>query len=779
MNRMKNLLIKVLSLGIGLAAGIVLIAKVCFELSYDTAYPGVEQLYRIRCGIERASGDSADYEQVSGAVAPGFKAEVPGVVEATRTTVLFDSNCFVDEQGNRIEGTMRLADSCFFRVFERPVLAGDPARALAKWSTAAVSRSFAEKLGGVEEAIGQTVWNEDLEQLKITIEAVYEDFPPNGSFDYDLLLSMETYSRSSTENWVGNDRYIGYVKLAPGVDPHTLDEAIHKMQAAHQPFDAFAENGLQLWYYLEPFDRMHTSDPQVHTMIVLLSVVAFLLIFISLLNYVLIVISSMVKRSREMGVRKCYGAGRTDIYRLLIREAVCHLGLALLLATAMIFAARGVIANLLGVDFAMLLIPQSVCAICVVVLLVLAVSIVVPAQLYLRVPVHAALKNFTDHSRRWKIALLGVQVLINVFLVVMMLVIAAQYRFLLNDDPGYDYRNLYFVVDSGYNQADAANRERLRNALLQLPEVEGVEAASGLPFEGSSGDNILDADGRELFNVADNYEATAGFYDLLRIPFVEGRAPQTHTECAVDETFVAKMNEFADWSDGAVGKTIRITGHGGRVEFTVAGVYRNILTGNRLATDARPGIRFYGELQDSISFLPNLLFRVTRSDGDLMRRLNEAVAGAADGKSIEVFSYADRLRADYDDNRKMRNTIFVGSLLALLIALLGLLGFLRDETQRRSKEIAIRKINGASVRDILGLLARDMLRLSLAMAVGGCAAAAWTAHRWLAQFAVRVPVSFGYFVLATAAVLAVVGCVVVLNCWRIATANPVKSLKNE
>ena len=778
MNRMKDLTIKVLSLGIGLAVGIVLIAKVCFECSYDTAYPDVEQLYRIRCGIERASGDSVDYEQVSGAVAPGFKAEVPGVVEATRTTMLFDSNCFVDEQGNRIEGTMRLADSCFFRVFERPVLAGDPAKALAKWGTAAVSRSFAEKLGGVEEAIGQTVWNEDLEQLKITIEAVYEDFPPNGSFDYDLLLSMETYSKSSTENWLGNDRYIGYVKLAPGVDPHTLGDAIRRMQEAHQPLAEIEESGSRLWYYLEPFDRMHTSDPQVRTTIILLSIVALLLLTISLLNYILIVISSMVKRSREMGVRKCYGAGRADIYLLLIREAAGHLLLSLLLAALLIFAGQSLIVNLLGVEFTTLLVPQSFAAIAAVIVLVLLVSIVVPAQLYLRVPVYAALKNFTDQSRRWKIGLLGVQVFINVFLVVMLFVISAQYRLMLSDDPGYAYDKLLYIADYSLNEESFSRRGRMHNALLQLPEVVGVEAAYGLPLDGSSGDNIYDGEGRELFNVADNYEVTAGFYDLLDIPFVEGRAPRNPAECAVDTHFVTKMNEFADWSDGAVGKTIRISGHN-RSEFTVTGVYRPILTGDRLNTDLRPGVRFYGDLQDSTSYLPYLLIRTTHVDPVLVQRLSEVATSVADGKNIEVRAYAESLRAAYDGSRKMRNTIFLGVIFALLIALLGLIGFVRDETLRRSKEMAIRKINGATVRDILRLFARDVLRLSAVMAAAACAVAAWAADRWLEQFAVKVALSPLYFLVAVLLVLAVVTAVVLLNCWQLAQSNPVRSLKNE
>ena len=219
----RDVLMKVLSLGIGLAVGIVLIAKVCFELSYDKSYPEVENIYRIRTKYTH-QGELHDYYNVSGAVPFGFKSEVPGVEEGTRTTSLFSNENYVLEDGSIVAAKLILADSCFFNIFDRPALAGDLGQALAKSYTAVVSRSFAEKMGGVAQCIGKTLFNEDAKDLKFTVEGVYEDFPENGTFDYDILLSMESFSKQSTENWMGNDRYQGYVKLGYGVDPHSLDD---------------------------------------------------------------------------------------------------------------------------------------------------------------------------------------------------------------------------------------------------------------------------------------------------------------------------------------------------------------------------------------------------------------------------------------------------------------------------------------------------------------------------------------------------------------------------
>ena len=785
MKHKNDIVIKVLSLGVGLAVGIVLIAKVFFELSYDSFYKDIDRVYTIRTWYSH-QGDENDYGQVSGAVAVGFMEEVPGVEAGTRTTYVFNGDTYLDEDGNKIKATLVCADTCFFKVFDRPILAGNPVKILGKWGGVMVSRSFAEKLGGVQEAIGKQVCNEDMPGLKLPIEGVFEDFPKNGSLDYDILLSMETYGKQSTDNWLGNDRYKGYVKLMPGVDPNTLTDAIRKMQEAHQPLAQIEAQGTSLKYFLKPFSTLHTSDPEVKTQVILLSIVAALLILISLLNYILIVISSMVKRSKEVGVRKCYGAEGKHIYGMLTKEALLHIILSLVLAAVIIFAGRSIVENLLGVPFQTLLVPQSIMAVAAVLVFVLIISIVVPAELYQRIPVDAALKNYTENSRNWKLGLLGIQVLINVFLVVMMLIIGRQYQKVSHADTGYDYKNLYyFDMFDGDRQA----LSRAFHTLQGLPEVRGVAASYGLPYQGSSGDNVsLPDDDRELFNIADQYECSSDFYDLMGIEFLEGRAPRDSSEIVVDEKFVAKMAEFTDWSDGAVGKQVYITGHdrsrdSERSYFTISGVYKSYLIGNLTGVDTRPSALFYGEIGSMSSWMPHVLFKIPGQAGndgsESLAKIKEALESVLEGREINIVSYEEQMRAAYDDSKKMRNTMAIGAVFSLLIALLGLIGFIRDESLRRSKEMAVRKINGATTRDILGVFATEILKLSAVMAVIACVAAFFVARRWLEQFAEKVSLNPLYFIGGAALVLLIVLAVVVLNCLKIARANPVESLKNE
>ena len=778
MKRKNDILIKVLSLGVGLAVGIVLIAKVFFELSYDSFYKDIDRVYTINTWYSH-QGEEKDYGQVSGAVAVGFMDEVPGVEAGTRTTFVFNGDTYLDEDGNKLSGTLVCADTCFFKVFDRPILAGDPVKVLGKWGSVLVNRSFAEKMGGVQECIGKQICNADMDGLKLTIEGVFEDFPKNGSLDYDILLSMDTYGKNSTDNWLGNDRYKGYVKLMPGVDPNTLTDAIRKMQEAHQPLERIEAQGTSLRYFLKPFSSLHTSDPDVRSQVILLSIVAALLIIISLLNYILIVISSMVKRSKEVGVRKCYGAEGKHIYGMLTKEALLHIVLSLVLAAAIIFAGRSIVENLLGVPFQTLLVPQSIVAIAALILFVLVISIVVPAELYQRIPVYAALKNYTENSRNWKLGLLGVQVLINVFLVVMMLIIGRQYQKVSNADTGYDYKNLYyFDMFDGDRQA----LTRAHQTLQSLPEVTGVAASYNLPYQGSSGDNVyLPNDDRELFNIADQYECSPDFYDLMGIQFLEGRAPRDSSEIAVDEKFVTKMAEFTDWSDGAVGKQVFITGHdrsrdSERSYFTISGVYKSYIIGNLTGVDPRPSALFYGEIGSMSSWMPHTFFKVRP---EALQKVRQALEQALEGREINILSYEEQMRAAYADSKKMRNTMAIGAVFSLLIALLGLIGFIRDESLRRSKEMAVRKINGATTRDILGVFAVDILKLSGVMAVIACIGAFFVARKWLEQFAEKVSLNPLYFIGGALLVLLIVLGVVVLNCLKIARANPVESLKNE
>ena len=796
MNRFKDTLIKILSLGIGLAIGIVLIAKVCFELSYDSFYKDVDRIYLIKA--EWVMGDQHnDGDRISGAVAPGFKAEVPGVEEATRIVLGSRIINYVDEEGNIVyKGKAVIADTSFFKVFSQPILAGDIVKALNNKESLAISRSFAEKLGGINESIGKLISQEN-NDTKYVVEAVFEDLPANGSFSFGVMFSLNIYQKESTENWVFNDMYTGYVKLQKGIDPHSLDEAIHKMQATHQDLEKLkTEEGYQVRYHLVPFNKLHTSDPEVRNTVIVLSIVAFLLIFISLMNYILIALSSMVKRSKEIGIRKCFGAGGREIYRMLIKEAAIHLGLSLVLAALLILAGSNLITNLLGVSMTTMLIASSIRTIIGVIILIFVISVIVPGLLYTRVPVWQAIRNFSMNMRHWKLFLLSLQVAVNVFIVSMLLVVTGQYEFLANEDLGYNYKNLYYI-----DARTVKTRDLMVNKLNSLPEVEGVEACAILPYQFAEGNVVMKfPEMSTMILLADGYCVTDGFYDLMEIPFIAGSYPADSSQVAVSESLIEKMMEHEDWSDGAVGKQLYISDHsffrvGNSVHIeplTVSGVYRSIRVGSALDPNLKPSCYFHGDLYSGTNFdgvyfgktsmhpMRYLLVKVNHANKATREKILDAIKEfAPDGEEMEVKSYAEEVRAQYADNRKMRNTILVGALFALLISLIGLIGYVSDEANRRSKEIAIRKVHGAVSGEIVGMFVGEVLKLSLVAAVVGAVGAFFVARKWIEQFAFRINLSPWYFIGAAVIVLVIVAIVIGVSSWRIARMNPVKSLKDE
>lgn len=787
MRRKSDLIIKVLSLGVGMAIAVILIAKVCFELSYDNVYKDIDRIYKIRTGAVM-QGEDKDFGQVSGAIAPGFKAEVPGVLEATRFTSIFNSeNFIIDDDGSKVAAEHLLADSCFFRIFNRQFLAGEPEKALRSWSgDVAISKTFAEKLGGVGAAVGKQIANEDNPNLKLTVCGVYEDFPKNGSIHADVILSIEAMSKWSLSNWVGNDRYVAFVKLAEGVDPASLKDAIHEMQKAHQPLEEMEKSGLTLWYFLSPLATEHSSRPEVRNLVFILSIIAALLLLVSIMNYVLVAISDVIRRAREVGVRKCYGAESWDINRILLRETACNLGLSLAVAAALVLAFRGAIESLLGVPVQDLITPLSVWIVICVVVLVFLVSAIIPAQMFTRIPISSAFRGYKESKRRWKISLLAFQFAINAVLVSLVLIVSFQYRKVLNTDPGYEYRNLVYETFPSYDQT---KMNAIAGALRSLPEVEAAELTYTMPFEKASGNNVyLPGDDRELFNIADEYGASEGFFDMMGFRLVEGSVPKEPNDVAVSKSFVTKMAAFADWSDGAVGKIVNISEHD---QVTICGVYEDYVIGDVTDMDDRPSVRFcwnrdfYTEADKDVDkydwsgLMHTIVIKLSEVTPASMRKVEKTIKEVAPDSDAEVKSYSETLVNMYDSTKQMKRTYELGSLFALLIAVIGLISYVRDENYRRSAEIAVRKVNGAQSSEIVSMLVTDILKVAVFAVIIGDAGAWLVAHYWLQQFPVKIVLNPLFFIAADIIVLVIIVSVIVIGSLRIAHTNPVESLKNE
>ena len=777
--KLKETIIKALSLGTGVAIGLILIAKVCYEMSYDTCYADHKQIYQIRT-VYTQHGEDRDFPHISGAIAPGFKDHVPGVEVATRWTFLVNSDKFIDEQKNVITGECIAADTCFFDVFDTEILAGNPKEALSKIAVAMVSESFANKLGGVNEAIGQIIYSEEMPNFKVEIGGVFKDFPYHSSIRNDVLLSMESLVKESTENWFGNDRYRGYVRLAEGTDPDMLAPAIRLMQEKNYPPEVkqMAETSeFDIHFFLAPLKGEHISSERMKNMMVILTIVAILLIMISLLNYILMSVSALVKRSKEMGVRKCYGAASGNIYGIMFKEAAVDVAAALVVVAVIVLSLQTVIKDIVGVPVDALLVRGTYITAVVVILSVFFIAAIVPGYLYSKIPAGAAIRNYRENKKVWKLGLLFIQTGICSLLLTLMCVISAQYDKAINDKPGYEYKDLLWTVLTG---TDNSVHQGIMNDLKLIPGVLDVQVSHTLPLESSSGNNVymLDNGQENLFNIADQYCGSAGLFEMLEIPFTEGRYPQNADEIAVSESFVKQMMEFRDWSDGAVGKQVHITEHDDdHGAFTISGVYKDYRINTLTNQDMRASIKFFGEVGKD--YMPWMAIKVSEVSNEMIAKVEEVIQSRIENKDVVVKSYKDSMREAYSSERRMRNTVIIGCVVSILIALFGLIGYVRDESQRRSKEMAVRKINGATVKEIMGIYVAEIMKLSIPAIILGNVGAWFAASAWLRNFSEKIALSPWFFILADVLIILLVSGCVIMNSLRISRSNPVDSLKNE
>lgn len=773
--------IKILCLAVGLATGIVLIGKAGFEQSWDTFFPSSDRIFIVYEDVIR-DGEYLHYSQTPGAVAPAIKRYCPQVEAATRYTPIAWDMPIVTDDDKRVRTNFALVDSCFFDVFPFRVLAGNAKKTLSQVDWCMIPLSLAEKLAGSANPlslVGKKVYYNKRGSWAITIGGVYEDVPLNSRLHgMEVMVSMPSITNimwDGRENWVGNDRYFGYVRLAEGVGPDDLKPQIKKMQQENLPQEELKKAGVDLGFSVRPLRDYHKNDEGTRRMTWILSLLAAVLIGCAVLNYLLLVIGGISRRAREMAVHMCYGAEARHIYHKVIAESTVHLLLSLALAALLLLLAKDTVEELVGAPLAVLLTTGSnvwvIVTTCIVVLLVTGL---VPGYIYTHVPVAAAFKHYRQSYRLWKLLLLGLQFASATFLIVLLIVVGRQYRMMVNDNPGYDYATLGSVLKDGVSseQCQLAMEE-----LRKLSCVKDVTMAYANLTEHQSGDNIyLPGSERENMNIADLFYVGDGYFDVMGIPIVSGRTfteqADTLREVMVSRQFEERMKQIAGW-DRAVGKQIICTSFEG--PYTIVGVYEDTRIGSITSPDTRPSLCYYSRKPDQMHYI---LIRFQSMEG--LETANKLVKELmTDNPDIAITPYNQMVTELYADAHRFRTTVMIGGLVALMIALIGLIGYLAGEIARRQKEIAIRKVNGARIADVLKLFHTDILRVALPAVMIGAIGAWYVARLWLEQFSEKTTLSPIILVGGALAVIIVILSVVCLGCYRVASSNPVNYLKTE
>ena len=775
--------VKILCLALGLAISSVIIAEIYFEQTYDTFFPGWERTYQIfeMCNNQ---GKTTTYNQTSGAIAQGVKQYAPMVEVATSTkNFCNDAQCKLEDQ-NIVSANIMMADSCFFDVFPQKMLVGKARQILSQPLSCIIDSKTAGTIGG--NVVGKHFTLPNYPGTTFTINGVFEAFPWGSSLHgTQMILSMSSvpyvYSYDGRNNWIGNDCYMSYIRLARGHDAKELKPYVDKMRQDKFSLKEMKKMGIEMDYDFTVLSDVYTQDPYVKKMGWIMSIVAFVLLFTSVMNYLLIIVGNLVSRSREMAVRKCYGAKPKNIHSIIFSEALVHVGLAVVLAALLVFLCKGTVENFLSAPISTLIMNRGCWILITICLLVLLVGGLLPGWLYNKIPVAIAFRGYNENHNRWKLALLGIQFVISGLLFSLLYIINNQYQLMLSTNPGYDYDNVAIVT---VNASNANQRNQSFAEIKRMPNVKKCCSTYHIPLKGygRSGNMVgTPGDDTNTFNIIDMEGVDDNFFKMMNIPIVQGTFfTERNDSCRqviIDERGAEKLINIWHWKDGVVGKQITCTGHDEYV-FTICGVCKNIRWGD-MATDGDdmknfPALYFYAPKTAYY-----MLVKFNEQKDESLSELQQKVQSLYPNNQVIVTSYASELASQYSSQLNFRNGILVAGIVTMIIALFGLVGYTSDEVNRRRKEIAIRKVNGAKVKDILRIFLKDIMKIALPCIIVGDLGAWLIARQWLMSFSEKITMTPLLFIGVTIILLVIIGLSVVINCYKVANSNPVKYLKDE
>ena len=753
---------KIISLTLGLAMGVLLFAQIAYELSFDRFYPNPDTLVMLRMrnvtkGVPEAGYNYFTYRPAAADLSEAF----PELVESACLTSNFWRPAFYKDDKKLDDIQTLFADTAYFATTGLTLLKGDP-KDLALHSNAFISESMARQLYGDESPIGKELSVEKL--FNVTIRGVYADVPRNSIMPHDLLLPMAAMDWAyGAGTWGTNNLYGVLFRLKQPTDVDAMNSRIQK--AVEQYTDPHLGDDVVTEYSVLPLYKVYRSLPDSTRRLVILGVLGFSIFFVSILNYVLRAVAAMSRRAKQVGVHKCSGADGWHILSMFLWETGLLVAASILCGGALLWLLRGQVEELLGSRLSDLFTWQTLYVPLGTVLLLFLVAGVVPGRIYAHIPVTQVFRRYTDGKRSWKRGLLTVQFIGVSFIGGLLLTTVWQYHDLMTRSVGFHAEGMAVGMVTG----NIERAQGVADAIRREPYVEAVAGSGTSLLAHYSTNRLTDNQGNFIcplhFTLMDKEMPQVTGMTLL-----EGHWPQHRGEAVVGRTTV----ETLKWGDTAIGRKLPVDPSWARLE------EQPVVTG--VVEDVRNMGFFQG--QTCTAFILNdrvrtFNVRLKAPLDDNLKRLNAFIKSAYPDLSLEFTTYQDIRREQNASVSTFRNTVWVTTACIILIVLMGLIGYVSDETQRRSKEIAVRKVNGAEASDILRLLSLDILKIAVLAVAAGMAAAWYVSGQWMQQFADSRLLSPAWYALLALLLLMLIVAIVVLKAWRIANENPVLSIKSE
>ncbi|MBX2927513.1 MAG: ABC transporter permease [Saprospiraceae bacterium] len=796
-------LINIMGLAFGIACCLLILMYVAEERNYDRGWADGDRIFRM--SLERIYPDRrTGYATVPQSYAQSVKNDCPEVAETARIFNFNNGGAFNFKYGEQSfeERNVLTADSTFFNVFKIPLLHGSPDKCLSDPDGLVVTESAARRFFGDADPMGKDLFLIGGEEpRRFSVTGVCADLPDNVHFGFEILLPSKGFDFTQTVNHIGFAAQT-YFLLHPGADPKALEakfpDIVEKYAAGEiqrnfgvsWPEYKAAGNGYR--YYLTALRDIHLHSnlegelkpPGSAAVVGIFSAIALFILLLACINFMNLATARSAERAREVGIRKVLGSQRRLLAGQFLVEAVLVSSLSAIIALGLVALLLPSFNELADKE---LTLQQYMSWLTIPGLAAFAIGVGLAAGIYPAgvlsgfQPLEVLKGKFTGQKRGvWlRNGLVVFQFSASIIMIISTLVVFSQLNFISGKKLGFQKEHI-LVVQNAFTlqqKTDAFKQE-----LKKIAGVEAVGGASEMP-------GGISWFGTSFKKPEDNETVTGRgivvddqLVETLRMELVTGRSFSEDYNDSLSVVLNEKAVKDLGLGPDPVGKRVVQPGsffdpNEGDVTFTVVGVLRDFHfqslhepivplfvqyhrvfreRNNMIAVRVQPQ-QFQSFIQDAEkqwrAFVPDQAFQYTLLDADLA--------------------------ALYATEKRLQRIFILFALLAVFIACIGLLGLAAYITQQHTKEIGIRKVLGASVASITGLLAKDFLKLVFAACVLASPAAYYLMHRWLAGFAYRIELQWWMFALAGIAAISIAALTVSFQSIRAALANPVESLRNE
>lgn len=809
--------INIFGLATGIAAFVLIFQYVQFELSYDTFQEEGKNIYRVR--VDRYQDGELEYKNAFTvpALGPTISKEITGIKDYFRLTSWAESYSLIYQESESSapttfkEENAIFTDSNFIRYFSLDLLESNGDSLLSKPQQLVIARSVAEKYFGSDwqngNALGKriTVYNSNRDGIiDFEVAGIFEDLPTNSHLDYDILFSTATLPSflpkeipeeqrlSMFETAWGPNSWYTYLVLNEQVNAETVGQRITELVEKRNE----AENTREI-YQLQPIRDIHLHSDLMNeptatgnvSWVYAMGIIALFTLSIAWINYINLSTSRAVSRAKEVGLRKVVGANKFQLLNQFLLEVAMVNAIALILAVTLIQLSTPYFNNLSNISFSLFSAEQGFVWLIILGAFILSTLFVglYPAFLLSSFKPVSVLKNQLLRSNQGlslRKILVVFQFAISLVLIIGTAVIYGQISFMREQDLGFETAQKLVIEGANVMEQETTFLQtvnNLRNEVRTHPAILNVSATSNVPGDDQQLSRMISRIGRDEIGVKEIKEISvdAEYFPTMEIKLLAGRnfsevEEQNQGKVILNQSS-AQLLDFED-PKTAVGEKIGIQNFWGVSEYEIIGVVADYHQ-NTLQHDYEP-IAFFYEMFDG-HYVVQIDPSQNTSMSNVIAFLKSQWEEVLPSNPFNYYFLDAYFNRQYQADQRFGKIFGLFSILAILIACLGLLGLSSYTAVQRTKEIGIRKVLGASLQSILSLLSKDFVKLVIIAGIPALPLAYWAMHQWLQNYAFRIDISWWLLALPLLLVLLLALLTVSFHTIRAALTNPVESLRYE